>query len=59
MERPPSADPGPDLERKLREIRGSKPKFGCMGVTVTGVAAVVAMGGLAFLVIYLLTRGGS
>ena len=59
MEPPPSADPGPDLERRLREIRDAKPKFGCMGVAVTGVAAVVAMGILAFLVIDLLTRGGS
>ncbi len=59
MEPPPSADPGPDPERALREIRNSEPKFGCLGRTVTGGWALLAMGGLLLSIVYLVSRCGS
>lgn len=56
---PPSADPGPDPERILREIQESEPKFGCLGRTITGTGAILVMGGLVLLVIYMVGRCGS
>jgi hypothetical protein len=56
MEPPPSADPGPDVERALREIRESKPTFACLGRTTTGCSALLAMGGLLVAVAYLVSR---
>ena len=59
MEPPPSADPGPDLERTLREIRESKPTFTCLGRTVSGCGALLAMGGLLVSIVVLVRRRGS
>jgi len=59
LEPPPSADPGSDHERILREIQESKPVFGCMGRTVTGCGALLAMGSLIVVIAYLLGRRGS
>lgn len=56
MEQPPSADPGPDIERTLREIQGSKPTFGCLGRTTSGCSALLAMGGLLVSIVYLVSR---
>jgi hypothetical protein len=53
---PPSADPGSDPERILREIRESKAKLGCFGVTLTGGWALLGMLGLVALGVYLLRR---
>lgn len=58
-EPPASADPGSDPERILREIRDAKPEFGCLGRTVTGCAAVSAMGGVVLVIVYLIGRRGS
>ncbi len=55
---PPSADPGSDPERILREIRESKAKLGCFGVTLTGAWALLGMLGLIALAVYLLRRHG-
>lgn len=59
LEPPPSADPGSDFERILREIRESEPKIGCLGKTATGTGAILATVGLALVIIYLLRRRGS
>ena len=59
MEPPPSADPGPDVERTLREIREAKPTFGCLGRTVSGCGALLAMGGLLVSIVYLVRRRSS
>ncbi len=59
LEPPPSADPGSDHEQILREIQDSEPQFGCMGRTVTGCGAVLSMGGLIAVIVYLLGRRGS
>jgi len=56
LDPPPSADPGSDHERILREIRESKPKLGCFGNTITGAWALLAMLGLVALAGYLLRR---
>ena len=57
LEPPPSADPGSDHERVLRDIRESKPKLGCLGKTLTGTWALLAMGVLA-VIAYVLARRG-
>ena len=56
MEPPPSADPGPDVERTLREIQDAEPTFGCLGRTTTGCSALVAIGGLLVSIAYLVSR---
>lgn len=56
LEPPPSADPGSDPDRILREIRESKPKLGCFGKTISGTWALLAMLGLVALAAYLLRR---
>jgi hypothetical protein len=58
-EPPPSADPGPDIDRALREIREAKPEFGCLGRSVSGCGALAAMGGVVLLIAYLIGRRGS
>jgi hypothetical protein len=58
MEPPPSADPGPDVDRALREIQASKPTFGCLGRTTSGCSALLAMGGLLVAIVYLVGRRG-
>jgi hypothetical protein len=59
LEPPPSADPGTDHERILREIQDAEPKFGCLGRTVTGCGALIAMGSLVLAIVYLIGRRGS
>lgn len=59
IEPPPSADPGSDPKWTLRAIQDSEPKLGCLGRTVSGTGAILAMGGLALVIIYLVGRCGS
>jgi hypothetical protein len=59
LEPPPSADPGPDTDRVLREIREAKPEFGCLGRSVTGCGAIAAMGGVILVIACLIGRRGS
>lgn len=49
-------DPGPDPERILREIRESRPRFGCLGCFVTGGWALAAIVGLVVLIVYVIVR---
>jgi hypothetical protein len=44
-----------DIDREFQE---GQPKFGCFGLVVKGPAAIVVMGGLVLLIIYLIARCG-
>ncbi len=51
---PSDPDPGSDPERILREIREARPRFGCLGCSVSGGWAVAAIVGLVVLVVYVI-----
>jgi len=51
---PSDLDPGPDPERILREIRESRPRFGCLGCFVEGGWAVAVVVGLVVLIVYVI-----
>jgi hypothetical protein len=50
------ADPGPDPAEVLRQARESKAQLSCLGCSVSGAWAVVALFGLVALVVYAIGR---